>query len=257
MIDNSKIRFLDCDMNALTMVQTLALIEGRLESGIFTQHCVVNVAKLVNMRRDELLAQSVLSCDIVNIDGMGVVLGARLAGHAVPERVAGIDLMHRLLALSAVKGWPVFMLGAKDDVVSRARDEACRLYPGLIVAGHHHGYFWDDEEGLVEKVRDSKARLLFVAITSPLKESFIARHSEALGVGFVMGVGGSFDHLAGDQQRAPVWMQRAGLEWFHRMMSEPGRLGGRYLLTNARFAILMVGVILRRVLNTSRHRSGS
>lgn len=256
MIDDARIRFLDCDMNALTMEQTLAVIEARLQSGVFTQHCVVNVAKLVNMRKDPLLAESVLSCDIVNIDGMGVVLGARLAGLEVPERVAGIDLMHRLLALAALRGWPVFMLGAKEDVVRRATDEACLLYPGLTVAGYHHGYFWADEQQLVEKVRASGARLLFVAITSPLKESFIARHSSELGVGFVMGVGGSFDHLAGDQRRAPEWMQRAGLEWFHRMLSEPKRLGGRYLITNGRYAALMVPLLFRRLCRSIRAGGG-
>lgn len=246
MIDDARIRFLDCDMNALTMARTVELIGKRVEAGTFTQHCVVNVAKLVNMRSDPALAASVQACDIVNIDGMGVVLGARLAGLEVPERVAGIDLMHALLDLSARRGWPVYLLGARDDVVQRARAAACRLYPGLVVAGHHHGYFWDDEAALVENVRASGARLLFVAMTSPLKENFIARHAAELGVVFVMGVGGSFDHLAGDQQRAPAWMQRAGLEWLHRMMSEPRRLAGRYLRTNLQFAALMPGVLLRR-----------
>ncbi|PAA16610.1 glycosyltransferase [Pseudomonas fragi] len=235
-----RIEVLGCPMDVASMDQTVEKIHHSVAAGHFTQHVVVNVAKLVNMRDDSQLSESVRSCDIINIDGMGVVLGARFLGHSVPERVAGVDLFHELLKMSAANHFSVFLLGATDDVVSTATSKVKALYPGLKVAGYHHGYFWDDEAALVEKVRASGAKLLFVAITSPKKENFINRWRDQLGVDFVMGVGGTFDVVAGKVKRAPQWMQRYGLEWLYRVIQEPGRMWKRYLTTNLKFALLLI-----------------
>ncbi len=209
-----RVEFLGCPLDIASMSETVEAVWSAVAEGKFTQHVVVNVAKLVNMRSDAQLNESVRSCDIINIDGMGVVLGARFLGCAVPERVAGIDLFHELLAMSAENGFSVFLLGAKDDVVSAASDKVKGLYPGLKVAGYHHGYFWDDEAAMVDKIRASGAHMLFVAITSPKKENFINRWRDQLGVTFVMGVGGTFDVVAGKVKRAPRWMQEWGLSGF-------------------------------------------
>ncbi len=235
-----RIEMLGCPMDIATMDDTVALIKRRIEARQFTQHVVVNVAKLVNMRSDPALAASVKSCDIINIDGMGVVLGARFLGHTVTERVAGIDLFHRLMALSEARGYPVFLLGARQAIVKEARQKLLSTYPELAIAGYHHGYFWDDEETLVNKIKESGASLLFVAITSPGKENFINRWHEKLGVDFVMGVGGTFDVVAGHTRRAPIWMQNCGLEWLFRVLQEPGRMWKRYLKTNSVFAWLLL-----------------
>lgn len=229
------------------MEDTVETIRSAIIKGKFTQHVVVNVAKLVNMRVDPQLKESVHSCDIINIDGMGVVLGARFLGHSVPERVAGVDLFHELLKMSESNGLSVFLLGAEDEVVSKASSNVRALYPGLKIAGYHHGYFWDDEEALVNKVRSSGAQLLFVAITSPKKENFINRWQDQLGVDFVMGVGGTFDVVAGKVKRAPKWMQQYGLEWLYRVIQEPGRMWKRYLTTNLKFASLLVKAKLKQL----------
>lgn len=228
------------------MSESVSYIKNRIKGGEFTQHCVINVAKVVSAQSDLELKESVNSCHIVNIDGMGVVLGARFLGHSVPERVAGVDLFHELLEMSAANHFSVFLLGAKDDVVSTAASKVKALYPGLKVAGYHHGYFWDDEAALVEKVRASGAQLLFVAITSPMKENFINRWRDQLGVTFVMGVGGTFDVVAGKVKRAPLWMQKYGLEWLYRVIQEPGRMWKRYLTTNSKFAWLLIKEKLKR-----------
>ncbi len=235
-----RIEVLGCPMDVATESDTVSVIAERVEQRRFTQHVVVNVAKVVNMRKDVVLDASVRSCDIINIDGMGVVLGARMLGHDVPERVAGVDLFHALLRMSAERGYPVFLLGAEDKVVTDARHQVEKLYPNLIVAGHHHGYFWDDEAAVVSKIKESGARLLFVAITSPKKENFINQWQEQLGVNFVMGVGGTFDVVAGKVKRAPQWMQSYGLEWFYRVLQEPGRMWKRYLVTNSLFLWMLL-----------------
>lgn len=241
-----KVCVLDVPMNLWNMDKTVREIQIRIERREFTQHVVVNVAKIVHARKDPKLKQSIESCDIVNIDGMGVVLGARILGIQVTERVAGIDLFHQLLEMSANHGYPVFLLGAREEVVAEAHKRAERLYPDLLVAGHHHGYFWDDEDSVVNAIRQSDARLLFVAITSPMKENFIHKWKDQLGVDFVMGVGGTFDVVAGKVKRAPQWMQKAGLEWFYRVIQEPRRMWKRYLVTNSEFAWLLLKEKCRR-----------
>ena len=236
----SRIEFLGAPMDSLSMIDSVAHIEDKLVKGEFLQHVVINVAKLVHMQTDNVLADSVKACDMINIDGMGVVLGARFCGHQVKERIAGVDLFHELLEMSAKRDFPVFLLGATEDVVAKTADKVQSLYPKLPLAGFHHGYFWDDEEAIVKMINDSGAKLLFVAITSPKKENFINKWQDKLGVDFVMGVGGTFDVVAGKVKRAPVWMQNYGLEWLFRVIQEPGRMWKRYLVTNSKFAGLLI-----------------
>lgn len=247
-----RIDFLNCPLDALTMQETVEAIDAAIKQRWFVQHVVVNVAKFVNMRKDAELDASVRTCDIINIDGMGVVWGSRLLGYTVPERVAGIDLFYELLKLSAQQGYPVFLLGAEQDVVMKAADVISGLYPNLNIAGYHHGYFWDDEAAVVNEIRSSKARLLFVAITSPEKENFINKWKDQLGVDFVMGVGGSFDVVAGKVKRAPIWMQNSGLEWLFRIIQEPKRMWKRYLITNSQFAWLLLKEVVRNKHLSSR-----
>jgi len=222
------------------MTETVELIRSRVVCRQFTQHVVVNVAKLVNMQSDVELAASVRECDIINIDGMGVVWGARVLGFKVTERVAGVDLFDRLLDMAQAEGLPIFMLGGTDEVVKTAAGVVEAKYPRLHIAGIHHGYFWEDEQAIVDKIRASGARLLFVAITSPKKENFINRYRAELGADFVMGVGGTFDVVAGKVRRAPLWMQRAGLEWLFRVLQEPKRMWRRYWTTNRQFAWMLL-----------------
>lgn len=257
-----RIELLGIPMDVASMPDTVTSISERIRSGVFTQHVVVNVAKLIHMQRDAELSASVKSCDIINIDGMGVVWGARFLGHHIPERVAGIDLFYALLQMSSEHDFPVYFLGAREEVVKDAVLKLKSCFPQLNVAGWHHGYFWDNERAVVEKIRQSGARLLFVAITSPRKENFIHRWRNALGVDFVMGVGGTFDVVAGKVQRAPLWVQRAGLEWMFRMLQEPGRMWRRYLFTNSAFAWLLLrekwrNLRLRRIPKRARFQQVS
>ena len=242
----NRIELFGCPADVATMDETVEWIERRIEKRQFTQHVVINVAKLVNAQSDAQLADSVRACDIVNIDGMGVVWGARMLGFAVSERVAGVDLFGRLLSLASTRDFPVFLLGATQKVVEEVARRSVRTYPALNIAGFHNGYFWDNEQAVVQRIRDSGAKLLFVAITSPKKENFINRWRDELGVDFVMGVGGTFDVVAGKVKRAPQWMQRMGLEWLFRVAQEPRRMWKRYLVTNSRFAVMLVQAWLQR-----------
>ena len=201
------------------------------------QHVVLNASKVVLLADDDRLRDIVASCDLVGIDGQSVVWAGRLLGVAVPERVAGFDLMLRLLEESRDRSLPVYFLGAKPDVLERFLSVVRERYPGLDIRGYRDGYF-DDDGAVADEIAASGARLLFVGITSPRKEYFVSSRLHQLGPVFVMGVGGSFDIVAGITKRAPTWMQRAGLEWFYRLLSEPRRMWRRYLIGNARFIAL-------------------
>jgi len=220
---------------------TLARCEELIAAGRPAQHVAINAAKLVAMQRDPELREIVAACDLVSADGQAVVWASRLLGDPLPARVAGIDLMHELLGLSERKGYRVFVLGAKKDVLEQAVANAREMYPGLQLAGARDGYFDDDEAATVaDEIRAAAPDILFVAMPSPKKEYWLARYGKLIGVPFVMGVGGAVDVLAGQTRRAPRWLQRAGLEWLYRLLQEPRRMVGRYLIGNLRFCMLVL-----------------
>jgi N-acetylglucosaminyldiphosphoundecaprenol N-acetyl-beta-D-mannosaminyltransferase len=240
-------RLFDIGVDALTLEQTVAncvaatTAAGQLEIG------VVNAAKIVKMRHDPALRAAVASCDLVLADGQSVVWASRLLGAPLPERVAGIDLFLRLLAEAEQRGLAVYFLGARREVLHRMLAELRRRYPGLRVAGSRDGYFADAEAAaLADAIAASGADLLFLGMTSPRKERFVAEYGRRTGARVVHGVGGSFDVVAGVVRRAPAAWQRAGLEWLYRMLQEPRRLTGRYLRTNVAFVGLVLRDLVRR-----------
>lgn len=165
------------------------------------------------------------SADIVTPDGEGIVWACRVAGNPVPERVTGIDLMLRLAGRAAAEGWRVFLLGAARGVAERAGEKLQEKFPGLQVAGTHHGYFKDhdqEEKDVLAKINASRPHLIFVALGAPRQELWIHRHLQCLS-GVAMGVGGSFDVISGNARRAPLWARRLKMEWLYRLVREPSR----------------------------------
>jgi N-acetylglucosaminyldiphosphoundecaprenol N-acetyl-beta-D-mannosaminyltransferase len=206
----------------------------------------VNAAKLVSCDRDPAMASFVREADLVNADGQSVVWAARLLGRPLPCRVAGIDLMHHLLAAAEENELVIFVLGARPETLERALEAIRMTHPRLRIAGAQHGYYaFNEEPAVVEGIAASGADLLFVAMSSPRKEEFLGRNRESLGVRFAMGVGGAVDVLAGETRRAYIWMQRAGLEWLYRCAQEPRRMWRRYLVGNTRFVLLVIRALIR------------
>ncbi len=207
---------------------------------------VVNAAKLVNMRRNPALSRAVLASDVIYADGMSIVLASRLLGSPLPERVAGIDLMLGILEHGNRAGYRVYCLGATEEVSRRAAMTIADRFPNVRIVGRRNGYFDErDEPAIVDDILRSRADVLFVAISSPKKELFMARWADRLNL-VTHGVGGSFDVLAGLVQRAPRTWQRCGLEWLYRVAQEPRRLWKRYLTTNSAFGWLLLTALLRR-----------
>lgn len=237
-----KINFLGIPVDSLTMEETVRYIDNVIQKNENINHVVINAGKVVSMTKDKQLYNSVVSCDIINADGQSIVWAARFLGLKLPERVAGIDLMENLIILSHTKGYKCFFLGAKEEVVKKVVEVYSQKYGAGIIAGYRNGYFTRDQEPeIAQKIADSGAQLLFVAITSPKKENFLYEYKDVLNkTNFTMGVGGSFDIVAGLTRRAPKWMQSLGLEWFYRLAQEPGRMWKRYLVGNTRFIIMVL-----------------
>jgi N-acetylglucosaminyldiphosphoundecaprenol N-acetyl-beta-D-mannosaminyltransferase len=236
-----------CGIDNLSLEETLQTIEGFIKSGKPHQHVVVNVDKLVKASRDAELRRIINECALVNVDGMPVVWAARLLGKPLKERVAGVDLFEALMRRAAQKGWRVFLLGAREDVVLGVKTVYERKYAGLTVAGCRNGYWQPDEElALVEQIKAAHADILFVAISSPKKEQFLGRYQADMKIPFAMGVGGTFDVAVGKVKRAPLWMQNAGLEWFYRFLQEPRRMFRRYFIDDMAFLRLFLKEAIRR-----------
>ncbi|MDQ1815233.1 WecB/TagA/CpsF family glycosyltransferase [Massilia sp. CCM 9210] len=244
---SDRIDMMGCLMDNLTMEETLQKVEGFIAAGTPHQHVVVNVDKLVKANRDPELRRIINECALINVDGMPVVWAARLLGKPLKERVAGVDLFEALMKRAAEKGWRVYLLGAREEVVSDVKRIYEKKYAGMIVAGYRNGYWKAEEEaGVVEQIAAARADLLFVAISSPKKEHFLGQYQAQMKIPFAMGVGGTFDVAVGRVKRAPLWMQKSGLEWFYRFLQEPRRMFRRYFIDDMGFIWLFLKEATRR-----------
>jgi N-acetylglucosaminyldiphosphoundecaprenol N-acetyl-beta-D-mannosaminyltransferase len=243
----TRIQLMGCFIDNLSMEETLQRIEGFVKSGKPHQHVVVNVDKIVKAQADDELREIINQCALINADGMPVVWASHILGKPLKERVTGIDLFEALIARSAEKGWRVYFLGAKESVVRQIKDLYTMKYPHLQIAGYRNGY-WDpaEERDIAGQIKTSNADILFVAISSPKKEQFLSMYQGEMQVPFAMGVGGSFDVVSGSVRRAPLWMQRAGLEWFYRFLQEPRRMFKRYFIDDLAFIGLLIKELVRK-----------
>ena len=235
-------------IDALTMEAVLDIAGRTIERRGRLLIGVVNAAKIVTMRRDPELDRAVRSADLILADGMSVVWASRFLGRRLPERVAGIDLMLRLIERGQDRGHRVYYLGASEEVLATTVERMKADYPGSIVAGQHHGYFDEqDEAAIAADIKAARADLLFIAMTSPKKERFLAKWFAELDVPVCHGVGGAFDVVAGKVRRAPERWQRLGMEWLYRVLQEPRRMWRRYLVTNTLFGFMLVSEMVGRL----------
>lgn len=213
-------------VHRVTMESAVNLVCSAWKEAQAFQVVTANAEMIHQSLEDPELAASMDNAELVTADGAGVVLASRVLGSPLPERVAGFDLAVACLKKAAEEGVPVYLLGARSEVLEEAGNNLLQRLPALQIAGSHHGYFnRDEEEGLLSEIQSKKPGLLLVAMGSPAQEKFIYRHKAKLPSCVAVGVGGSFDVLAGRAKRAPRWVQRAGLEWLYRLCRQPSRLG--------------------------------
>lgn len=200
----------------------------------------INVGTIVSSKDDPKIKEYINNSDIVNIDGMGAILGVKLLRKPLPERVAGADLFIKVLGLAEEKGYSVFFLGATEEVNKLTYLTAKKHHPNLNVAGRHDGYFFNAIESMVNDIAKCAPDILFVGIKSPEKEYFISEWSKQLNSKVLMGVGGTFDVYCGEITRAPIWVQQVGMEWFFRMLQEPRRMFKRYMHSNYSYLKMLI-----------------
>lgn len=235
---NERVTILNADIDVLNVEDTVKLVEEYVKRKEPLHLIGVNADKINELNKNERLKQIVNSCGVINADGASVVMAGKFLGKPLPERVAGIDLMQKLVELSEEKGYSIYLLGAKQEVVEKTAQVLIERYLRLKIAGIHNGYFKEkDWPQISSELKKAQPDFIFVGITSPLKEYLVEYLQDDGNNGVFMGVGGSFDVISGNIPRAPVWMQKMNLEWLFRVMQEPSRLFKRYFVGNTKFII--------------------
>ncbi|MDZ5759573.1 WecB/TagA/CpsF family glycosyltransferase [Carnobacterium maltaromaticum] len=234
----TRTRLLNSYVDNLTMAESLEKIEIIIQNKIPTQHVVINANKINLMAKDPKLAAIVNDSPLINADGSSILLAGKILGKPLVERVTGIDLFMELLILCENKGYRPYFFGATQEVIEEMLEIIQIDYPRIEVAGYRNGYFEENYSlDIAQEIHKTKADILFVAFSSPKKEYWIHQYLSELNIPFVMGVGGSFDVLAGKTKRAPKIWQKFGMEWVYRFMQEPKRMAHRYLIGNSVFLL--------------------
>lgn len=202
----------------------------------------IDTPSLMRTRLNPEIKRIYQHADLVTPDGIGVVWACRFLGQPLPERVTGIDMVYKLCAIAASKGYSLFLLGSKDGVARRAKVRLEEKFPGLTVAGTHSGYFKRNGK-VIEKIKSANPDILLVGMGFPKQERWIDENINKIGVSFAMGVGGSFDVISGKLPRAPQMVQNLGLEWLYRLLLEPRRLP-----RSSYIPLFMVNILLIKLL---------
>ena len=221
----------------LDMEEALDCIDEFIRVGRATgkshQIATVNTDFVVKSLQDPELRYLLQEADLTTADGMPLVWGARLLGVPLKERVAGADMVPALAARAAEKGYSMYFLGAAPGVAARAAEILQNRHPGLKIAGVHSppkSSVLEMPLSIIEDIKTANPDILLVAFGNPKQEKWIGMYARELNVPVMIGVGGTFDFIAGMTKRAPLWMQRIGLEWLHRLLQEPRRLWRRYVV---------------------------
>jgi len=250
----NRINFWGFPVDNLSLEEALQQIEGFIRTGKPHQHVAINVDKIIKMRKDPQFRKTIAGCDLITIDGQPLIWVSRLLGQPIKERFGGLDIINGIIPRAADKGYRIYLLGAREEVVEKVVEYYKLKFSSLKIAGWHNGY-WEarKEEKIVTEIRNVKPDILFVAVSSPKKEVFLQKYLRKMDVPFVMGVGGAFDIIAGVTKRAPKWMQRCSLEWLFRLYQEPLRLWKRYLIEDPIFVWLVLKELVKvRVLGRSK-----
>jgi N-acetylglucosaminyldiphosphoundecaprenol N-acetyl-beta-D-mannosaminyltransferase len=222
-------------------------IENSISNNARLVQSGVNAASIVEIKNNKLLIDAYNNSDLINIDGMSMVWALRFLGFTVPERVACPDLAMGIMDMAQKNSYKLFMFGAEESNLNAAVENVRKTFPKLLVAGYRNGFFnSEDEARIVEMINSAHSDILFMGMPSPRKEFFVEKYKDQLNVKYILGVGGFFDILSGSINRAPIWMQNMGLEWFYRLIKEPKRMWRRYLIGNTTFIKLVLLEKIRR-----------
>jgi len=251
MKDCAQVHMFGLDYCACTLTEAAQMVVHAARSKTKGLIVTPNVDHVVSMQKDAEMFGLYQQAMFRFADGMPLVWFSKiLRGHSLPERVTGADLLPEIARLAALKGLTLYFLGGMPGVAEKAALKLKRSYPLLRVVGTYSPPFGFDKdstesERIVDMINASGADILFVGVGAPKQEKWAAQYMARLNVGPILGVGASFDFAAGTIKRAPLWMQRSGMEWSWRLMQEPGRMWKRYILKDSQFVWLMVRELMK------------
>lgn len=218
--------------HTITLPGAVDRIEEMVADGFAHYVVTPNVDFLVKAQRDPALRHILICADLVLCDGKPIVWASHMLGGALPGRVAGSDLVPRVLQSAARLGWRVFLLGGSPEVAAAAARRIAEAHPSLPEVCHYSPPFRPLDEmnnaEIIKRVRAARPDVMLVCFGCPKQEKWMALHGAALSVPVMIGAGATIDFLANTVARAPAWMQRSGTEWLFRLAQEPRRLARRY-----------------------------
>ena len=198
-------------------------IEGDIENNKKSFIVAINPEKILKARKDEYLKELLNNATYEIPDGIGVIYASKLRKGNIKTRITGIDSMEMLCKLSEEKKYKIFMYGAKEETIKKAKENLEIKFPNIKIVGTINGYEKDNDK-IIKAINKSKADIVFVALGSPKQEYWITENMNKVNAKIFQGVGGSFDVFSGNIKRAPKWMQKIGLEWLYRLIKEPKRI---------------------------------
>ena len=241
MNDITPIKILGVPVHPYTMKGAVEKILERVSQSKKTFVVTANAEIIMMGQSDDEYMEILNNAALVLPDGAGTVWAGRKLGYEVPERVAGYDLFLNLMTEAAQKKLKVFFFGSAPGVAEEAKQKCEILYPGVSIVGCRDGYFKEEDNlAIVEEINNSGADLLFVALGAPKQEKWLTKFQDILKPSLLMGIGGSFDVVAGKMERAPKWMQDASLEWLFRLYKQPSRLGRMLVLPKFVIKVLRI-----------------
>ena len=221
-----KAEILGVMVDSLTMSQAVERVQQFIDEKKNALVATANAEMLMRTTTDEELKDILNNADLVVPDGAGTVWAANYLGVPMPERVAGYDLAQELMRKAPARGDRIYFFGSAPGVADKAREKALELYPGIKIVGTRNGYFKEDDEAdIIAEIKAAHPDILLAALGVPKQEKWLNKYRQELQVPVSMGVGGTLDVMAGVMERAPLWMQKAKLEWLFRGLKQPSRAG--------------------------------
>ena len=221
-----QVEILGVNVNSLTMAQAVEAVQQFIAEKKVALVATANAEMLMRSTQDEELKDILNQADLVVPDGAGTVWAAGHLGEPMPERVAGFDLAQELMREAPARGDRIYFFGSAPGVADKAKAKAEELYPGIQVVGTRNGFFTEaDEPGIIAEIKAARPDILLAALGVPKQEKWLKKHMQELQVPVSIGVGGTLDVMAGVMERAPLWMQKAKLEWLFRGLKQPSRAG--------------------------------
>ena len=234
-----QVEILGVNVNSLTMAQAVEAVQQFIAEKKVALVATANAEMLMRSTQDEELKDILNQADLVVPDGAGTVWAAGHLGEPMPERVAGFDLAQELMREAPARGDRIYFFGSAPGVADKAKAKAEELYPGIQVVGTRNGFFTEaDEPGIIAEIKAARPDILLAALGVPKQEKWLKKHMQELQVPVSIGVGGTLDVMAGVMERAPLWMQKAKLEWRFRGLKQPSRAGR--LLALPKFVLKVV-----------------